>query len=230
MEPEQALALVLATGALALGPVLYGLLGRALWARSLLDGFVLGSVGGLVVLHVLPRVVEVAAVWAIAAFAVGVVLPFALHRAAFEGTERWAVALGLAAVAGHAAMDGAGIARGEEALSAAIVLHRVPASVLVWWLMKPRFGARAATFGLVLLGVATFVGFFGMARVDLPPLALATFEALVGGALLHVVAGHGNLAESRESRGRIAGALVGALAGLAVPVALLLEQSHGVAG
>ncbi len=230
MEAEQAVALALATGALAFGPLLYRLLDRTSWARSLLDGFVLGSVGGLVLLHVLPRVLETAGAWAIVAFVVGVVFPFGLHRAALGRTDKWVVILGLVAVAGHATMDGAGIAKGEEALSAAIVLHRVPASVLVWWLMKPRFGPRAAAAGLAFLAVATFVGYFGMAQVQLDATALAIFEALLGGALLHVIAGHGDLGAAKGSRGRLAGAIVGAVAGIALAVALLLDHGHVLGG
>jgi hypothetical protein len=218
---EQAFALALSVGALALGPLLYRALDGSPRARSLLDGFVLGSVGGLVVLHVLPRVFPAAGVWAVVAFLVGLLLPYALHRFAHSRSEGWVVGVGLFAVAAHATMDGAGIAHGEEALSVAIVLHRIPASVLVWWLLKPRFGPRSAALALVALAIATLVGFFGMAHVAIDALPLAAFEALLGGALLHVIAGHGNT----DRKAHLVGTVAGVVAGLGLPVALLFEHA-----
>jgi hypothetical protein len=215
-------ALAVAVTALGLGPVVHRALGRSPAARAGIDGFVLGGIGGLVALHVLPRVIVTAGWWAAIAFTFGFVSVFLLPRLPVAG-RGWAVGLALVALALHAAIDGAGLASGEEALSLAIVLHRLPAGVVIWWLLRPRYGRLKAAGALALVAVATIVGFASMAHAELVGFELAIFEAALSGALLHVIVEHRPARQNVETRTRVAE--IGGVA-LGVGLALLMLLHH----
>lgn len=77
-------------------------------------------------------------------------------------------------------------------LAAAVILHRLPMGIAVWWLTAPILGRRGAISLLAILAGATVIG-FGLAErvfaaLSLPGVAL--FEATIAGMLLHVVMGH----------------------------------------
>ena len=222
--------LFLGVAALGVGPLLYRFFGRSLWALRGVEGFVLGAVGGLVLLHVVPRVMVAAGGWALLAFAVGFATPMVLHRLHGHAHDRklegWVAVLALVAIGTHAALDGAALARGEEALSLAIVLHRLPAGVFIWWLIRPTYGIRKGALALGLVALATIVGFFAMAGTSIEGAEFALFEALVGGALLHVVVDHGSVPQGYIHHGptgngaELAGAVTGGL------LAVLLLHDH----
>jgi len=225
MDARDVAALALAIVSLAAGPILFWLLRRSRTAIGVIEGFVLGAVGGLVLLHVLPRVLPVAGAVALAAFAIGLLLPSWFHKFSLSA-EGWVAALGLLGLATHSALDGAGIAHGDDALTLAIVLHRAPAGVFVWWWVHPRYGLRAAVVAMLLIAVATVLGFAFVADAGLADAkGLAVFEAFVGGALLHVLVGH-PMSRAETSNGA---ELVGPIAGAALAVALL-HGHHGHEG
>ena len=72
-------------------------------------------------------------------------------------------------------------------LAGAVLLHRLPIGIALWWTLAPRYGRRAAVFTLAAMSIATGVGFFG-GDLLAPGLAfMSVFEAFVAGALLHVI-------------------------------------------
>lgn len=220
--------LLLALGALALGPLIYALSRRFHWALSAVDGFVLAAVGALVLLHVGPRALSAGGIWAGAAFVLGLAAPAALHEVVSQRkTDRWVVGIGLFALMVHSAIDGAALGSGNHALSWAIVLHRLPAGLFVWWLVRPSFGAGRAWLVLALVGAATAGGFFAGLPASLQRGSLlAIFEALVAGALLHVLIGHGADLHGPEQHAHAHGAeLAGAAAGILV--VLLIPEGSG---
>ncbi len=84
---------------------------------------------------------------------------------------------------------------GEESsalLALAVVLHRLPMGLAVWWLVVPILGRRVAIGILAMIAGATVLGFqlaSGLlGELSLPIISI--FEATVAGMLLHVVAGH----------------------------------------
>ena len=198
MDPSATTLLILALLALVPGPLLYGasrLSGRMMPA---LDGFLLVAMGGLVLLCFLPDSAALAGwVPAAAAVAAGLWLPAlagrrlpSLRRPAQVG----ALLLGLAALALHASADGlalSGRAGGDSSMSPlAVVLHRVPVGLAVWFLLRPLYGLAPALAALGGLAAATAGGFLGIGGVEASiagSRAWGLFQALTAGALLHLV-------------------------------------------
>jgi hypothetical protein len=197
--------LVLSLAALAAGPVTIALLHPASRGRAALDVFVLVGICGLVLLHVIPDAVEAVGWPAAVGAGIGLALPALLHRILPHGLGRagtGVAALGLLALGAHAMLDGVALGTSETqlALAAAVVLHRLPLGLSIWWLGQTLIGRRAA---LVILGIeagGTVAGFFlGGAAMDLLSVrALPVLQALLAGAVLHVVFGHGPHAQPAE--------------------------------
>ena len=198
MDPSAATLLLLGLLALVPGPLLYGaarLSGRMMPA---LDGFLLVAMGGLVLLYLLPDSAALAGwVPAAAAVAAGLWLP-ALAGRRLPSLRRpvhvAALLLGLAALAVHAWADGlalSGQAGGHpSATPLAVVLHRVPVGLAVWFLLRPPYGLAPALAALGGLAAATAGGFLGIGAGETAVTgsrAWGLFQALTAGALLHLV-------------------------------------------
>lgn len=222
--------------ALGLGPLLYRFSRAQPALMPALDGFVLVSVGGLVTLFLLPRSIDAIGIWAIAAVLAGLAIPTLVER--FGGIAHGRVhAVGLViALVGlllHTVLDGMALVGGGDdeheggLLALAVVLHRLPVGVAVWWLVRPAYGVRAALLVLALIAGGTFLGvFFGAAQIaGLEGNGVALFQALVAGTLLHVVLhGAGGPAPGGTERGRRLAQGMGGLAGAAVVLAV---PGHG---
>jgi len=191
------LMLLLSLLALALGPLLYRLVVSWPATAKLLDAIVVLAVGLLVIGHVLPEAMMEAG-WGVLVFLIaGLLGPTVLERYAHKAEAKahtiviLIVTVGLAI---HASADG--IALGlpghhdqEHLLPAAIVLHRLPASLVIWRLLRPERGRAIAALALVGIGISTLVG-YGAAEtiaglMDTP--ALGLFQGWVAGSLLHAV-------------------------------------------
>jgi len=94
----------------------------------------------------------------------------------------------------HALIDGMalGVTNAHHEYAAhglpwAVVLHRMPVGLILWWLVRPRFGARAAFLVLGIIAVATCVGYLAGGMLSgMESIELALFQAFAAGALLHV--------------------------------------------
>ncbi len=188
--------------ALGAGPLLFRLSGRSRAATAGLDGFVRVAVGGLLLIHVMPEAWQLGGAASGLAFLIGMLFPLLLHRMMSGEHGRGFAAellLALAALALHAFLDGAALIEHEQTgsfttrmLALAVVLHRLPVGVAVWWLVRPRSGRGMAWTVLGALALATLLGSFFSVELlaDAPSAALGAFEAFMSGALLHVVVGH----------------------------------------
>ncbi len=223
--------LTLSILALLVGPVIYSSVRRRDTMFSLLDGLIFVSVTGLVLLFILPESFE-AGGWATLAFAaVGVFGPTfleGLSRRLARKTHVVALVLGLTGLALHATIDGTALSHGHSVLPAAVVLHRLPVGLAIWWLLRPTFGIRAAAWVLGLIAGATLLGFAAGPHLvaGLSGQGVAWFQALVAGTLLHVVFHQPHLQSSgcdcrqvAESRGWYEG--IGALMGIGLIVMLV---------
>jgi zinc transporter ZupT len=192
--------LLVSLAALALGPVLYRVAGRAGVRRAGRVGemLVLVAVGALVVLHILPEAVAEAGWKAMVPLVLGLLGPTL--------TERWLLSsvreahslvrvIVISGLAVHAFVDGLGLAvpsnHGEGAMHAlpiAIALHRVPVGLVIWWLLRPAHGVKVASAVLAVVGIATVAGFAaaGLVVEVVQGDVLALFQAWVAGSLLHV--------------------------------------------
>lgn len=194
--------LSLSVGLLALGPILHLLWGRVRWALSMLDGFVLVGVGGFVLLHVIPEAVETAGIWGILIAILGVIAPLLLgrlQRMTEEQAHHYAMWLALLGVGVHALLDGIALSvsgssssghhHGSEALIAAVLLHRLPVGLMIWIWGRTLLGTKRTVMTLIAIGIATLSGFFLGGQMPVIPggFGYALFQALVAGALLHVL-------------------------------------------
>ena len=229
--------LVTSVLALVLGPALYRMADTARWTLLSLDGFIMAAVTGLVVVHIVPHSVAVAGPLALLLGLVGFLGPGVieryLHRAA-RTAHQATLTLACFGLMVHAFFDGValgaaglGHAHHDEGslLAVAVVLHRLPVAVTIWWLLRPSIGIVTAIGTLLGLAVATIAGYFaaGAAEVLMDAAWVAFLQTLVAGSLLHVVIHRPPplSVPSSTGRSRLAAAL-GALAGVAL-VAILAD-------
>jgi zinc transporter ZupT len=190
--------LIVSIVALGFGPLLYQFAARLHAAVRLLDGVVMLSVGALVLFVILPHSVQDLGWRAYLLLILGVLGPSLVehsltrlqHRA-----HRAVLVLVTFGVGLHAFADGMALAlpggpveHGVHLLPVAVVVHRFPAGLVIWWLLRPTYGAKVALFSLVGIGLATIAGYGAEALVApwLESSASAAFQAFVAGTLLHV--------------------------------------------
>jgi hypothetical protein len=187
--------------ALVVGPLLFRLADRAHWALLALDGFIMAAVAGLVLVHIVPHSVSLAGPWALVLAVAGFLGPglleHHLHRAA-RTTHVATLVLACVGLVAHEFFDGValgmstpGYAHHDEGsiLAIAVVLHRLPVAVTVWWLLRSSIGPLLAAVTLAGLGLSTVAG-FAFAGVVAPLMEdawVGFLQCLVGGSLLHVV-------------------------------------------
>ena len=189
------LFLVAALAAPAIGPVLYGALHGRPNAVRLVDGFVYLAVPLLVAWQIVPFAFEDRSLLVPLVVAAGVFLPSLFERAshAFEAhTDNLAIIVGLSGLALHALLEGAAFGPGGTvgtALGLAIVLHRIPVSLVIWWLIRPRHGTWAAVGGVATIALATLVGYLLATGMNSGQhgIGVEYYQAFVSGTLMHVV-------------------------------------------
>lgn len=222
--------LLLALAALAVGPILLHRLRKRPALSAALDGFVLVSITGLIFLHFLSPAMEHKELAVIGCLIVGFLIPILLervNRTAGTNADAWGLLLGFTGLAVHAGLDGAALATAaisgtDTPLALAVVLHRLPVGIAVWWLASRVAGRRAGVGALLALIVATVLGYELGAEVthlhDTPGL-VTLYQALVGGALVHVAV-HPSHGHRHRDKSWAEG--WGGLAGLALLVAVAL--------
>lgn len=188
--------LIAAAAAPILGPILYRLLHDHPRAVRLVDGSVYVAVPLLVAWQVLPHAWAERSLFMLVALAAGFVLPSLIEQlshAVVEHTDNLALLVGLSGLVSHALLEGAAFVPGPEPVAVpfalAVILHRVPVSLVVWWLICPRFGAVAASTGVGSIVLATLAG-YGVGTELLGGLqgsGLEIYQAFVSGSLVHVV-------------------------------------------
>jgi zinc transporter ZupT len=189
-------SLVAVLAAPVAGPVLYSLLHEQPRAVRLVDGFVYLAVPVLVALQVLPSAWQHRSVPVVAALLCGILVPTALERASrllHRYTDSMALVVGVSGLLLHTLLEGAALVPGEDgvpvAFTLAVILHQIPVGLVIWWLLRPRYGAALAAVGVGSIVLGTLVGYSMGAEVlgDLHGEGAETFQALVSGTLVHVV-------------------------------------------
>ena len=222
----------LALGFLALcaGPLMVWLLRSHAWSTVVLDSFCLITISGFALLHLLPESVEQAG-WLVLPLALlGFVLPSVAERTLHHGhpgMRRTVIGLAILGIAAHATLDGLflnvgggpvdGHNHGHELTAWAVILHRIPEGLGIWWIVPRTLGVLPAVLITVASIAATLFGYFlgGSMLTDDSQNALALLQSLLVGSLLHVVL-HAHIPAPRE-QGRIRTASVlGAAIGVAV--------------
>ena len=184
---------------LSLGPLIYRVSRNRLSMLSLLDGFIFVCITGLVVLSILPAILARGHWWSLLFAFLGMFGPTFTEKIFKGGADRvhsTALVLGLIGLCTHAAADGAALTdphlspgQSQHLLPFAVILHRLPVGLTIWWLVRPIFGVRTAlaVFALVIISTTLGFGLGPQLLVGLSSQAMAWFQALVAGSLLHVV-------------------------------------------
>ena len=203
------IAVVLSLLALCIGPVVGPLLHRFRGVAAAFDGFVVVTVVGLVVLHVLPQSVALGGAGVLALAAVGVAVPALLHRldarqqsAAVRGGRDVAAFVVVAGAAfAHAVLDGAALVDGHEhggvdsdggsvpLLAVAVLLHRLPYGLALWTVGKERLGLTRmlVVLGALVGGTITGAVLGGALMTSSTAAGFAWVQAFAAGAILHVL-------------------------------------------
>lgn len=245
--------LAVSLAALLAGPLLETVtVGRRVLLKFL-DGFVLVAVAGAVLLEVLPETYQhggwpVLLAAPLGFFGPGLVEKTLAHGARDREIHLAALALIIVGLSLHAMTDGAALTLDDQALSAAVALHRIPQALLTWWIVRPQLGWKAAAALLVADAVSTLVGYsVGQAVLPLTATpAVAWFEAFVAGALLHVaqhdasahhhdhghshdpVHDHAHGADDPATTDSVTASALGGLAAIAVLVSMFWGRSSHV--
>lgn len=228
---ETSTYLLAASLAPLVGPLAFFLLRHRRGPFRFLDGFVMLAVPGLVFLHTVPEAVEGRDVLLALALVAGLMAPGTLERITRDvahRTDQLALVLGISGLALHALLEGAAVMAlsgpQDLGLALAIVLHRVPVGLAVWWLVRDIYGDRFAV--LAVLGVVglTLAGFAGGTPLTelVGGRGVELYTAFVSGTLVHVafhqIGHHGSSTPGRLDTG---------LEGVGAVVALALLLSLG---
>ena len=186
--------LILSILALLLGPVIYALGRQNRTARHILDGFIFITIAGIICVNIIPEALAVGGTSAIVFLVIGIAFPVVIERG-FHGAFHEAhilvlvvAALGLII---HAIIDGIALlpAQGRD-LAHAVILHRLPVGMAIWWSLRPNLGVSVAITAFAAISIATAVSYvFGGPMVELAEArSIAYVQAFVSGSLIHVVA------------------------------------------
>ncbi len=184
---------ILSTAALLLGPIIYAVAGEHRISRRLLDGLIVVSIGFIIVAHIIPAALQEAGNLAIVVILLGIAFPMLLERLfrkASDTAHLVIVALAAFGLLTHALVDGVALLpESGTGLAHAIILHRLPVGMALWWAVRPNFGITISiiVFSLVILATAAgyLIGETIMEIADMRTIAM--FQAFVAGSLIHVV-------------------------------------------
>jgi len=190
--------LLIAIAALLVGPFLAKVFEQQPGFNRFLDGFILVSIGGIAVIHLMPEAVVEIGGMALLMVVLGALLPYVAERA-FHNYERathsGVLVLAFSGILVHTLLDGIAISQASrehgsgEVLAYAVILHRLPVGLLIWWALKPLTNVRVIIGVLTLLSIAT-AGGFSLGVAEFPGAHsdyITYFQALVTGSLLHVL-------------------------------------------
>ncbi|GAA0791027.1 metal transporter [Shewanella aestuarii] len=236
--------------ALLFGPLFYRYFSSGSGLQKGLDGFIFVSLGGLVLIHILPELLEHGGFVTLLFVILGLWGPTAseriFHRYS-EITHNITLSLGIIGLLLHTITDGGAMVLSQQQgnsplLALGVILHRLPVGLAIWWLLKPQVGARWASIVLVAMMALTSVGYFAGEQLLLQLSIENTvyLQAFVTGSILHVVLHQPHGEHTTDKQGKYQyQAGIGSLLGLGLLAVLLLmdtgsqahehhEHSHGV--
>jgi len=186
--------LALSILALLLGPVIYALSRKNHVARQVLDGFIFITIAGIICVNIIPEALAVGGTLALLFLLLGLAFPVVVeHGFSSALHEAHIVVLVLAALGLiiHATIDGIAILPAQDSdLAHAVILHRLPVGMAIWWSLRPTLGTPVAVGAIVMISLATAVSYtLGAPMVELAEArSLAMIQAFVAGSLIHIVA------------------------------------------
>lgn len=185
---------LLSTLALLLGPAVYTLGRRSRTARQILDGFIFITIAGIVTVNIIPESLEGGGNLAVLFLLLGIAFPVLLERAfhgAFHAAHGVVLVIAALGLIIHSVLDGiALLPQSGDELAYAVMLHRLPIGMAIWWSLRPNLGLPAAIAAFVMIIAATAASFvFGAPVVQLAETtSIAYLQAFISGSLIHIVA------------------------------------------
>ena len=186
--------LALSIVALLAGPAVYTYGRRNRIARQVLDGFIFITIAGIVTVHIIPEALLGGGSLAILFLALGIAFPVILERGlhgSFHAAHGLVLALAALGLVIHAGLDGiALLPSGDRELAYAVILHRLPVGMAIWWSLRPNLGLTAALIAFAMIIAASVASFaLGAPIVDLAEArSVAWLQAFISGSLIHIVA------------------------------------------
>ena len=184
---------LLSTIALLAGPFVYALGRRNKITERLLDALIIAAIAWIIGVHILPEAVQAAGWASLVVLALGMAFPYVLRRIfhlASSAMHTTVLLIAALALVLHAIIDGMALlpASGER-LSLAVILHRLPVGMAIWWTFRPSIGTNAAvaSFVLIILATATTIYFGGPVLELAESKVLALFQLFVAGSLADLV-------------------------------------------
>ncbi len=186
--------LILSILALLLGPVIYALSRRNRIARQVLDGFIFITIAGIICVNIIPEALAVGGMLAVVFLMLGIAFPVIVEHGFRSALHEAHVVVLILAALGliiHATIDGIALlpAQGSD-LAHAVILHRLPVGMAIWWSLRPSLGAPVAVAAIVTISIATALSYIlGAPVVEIAEArSLALVQAFVSGSLIHIVA------------------------------------------
>ena len=186
--------LALSIVALLAGPAVYTFGRRNRVARQILDGFIFITIAGIVTVHIIPEALVGGGNLAFAFLALGIVFPVVLERGlhgSFHAAHGLVLALAALGLVIHAALDGiALLPSGNRDLAYAVILHRLPVGMAIWWSLRPNLGLTAAIVAFAMIIAASLASFvFAAPMIEIAEArSIAWVQAFISGSLIHIVA------------------------------------------
>ena len=187
------MTLILSIAALLLGPVIYAKSRGNPALRRILNGLILVTIAAIIGLHIIPEALQHGGNLAIVLIVAGIAFPMILERLFSKATDAAHLVIVAIAAAGlliHAIIDGiALLPESGKGLAYAIVVHRLPVGMAIWWAVHRNFGKTVTAIVFAAIILATAAGYFvGDSIIEMAEAkTLAMLQAFVSGSLIHVV-------------------------------------------
>ena len=188
---------------LFVGPVLYQWLRRGGFVAKAFDSLIIAVLVILMAFMLIPESWAELGYWSIALMLGGYLVPGVLEHLVKRAAHTLHVVsllLALAGLAAHAMLDGAALTinngTGMSNLPLAVVLHRVGVGMMLWMMVQPVFGKRAAFAVLGFVALATLGGYqlselvLGMEGA----FVLSVVQAIIIGMIAHSLIHRGHMA------------------------------------
>ena len=203
------LLLLLSLITLFAGPLLYQRLSSARVIAAKLESVIVVVLVVLVMVLLVPDILGPLGPSAFGLILLGYLLPGLLEKLIKKAAEGLHVASLLLAMVGlmlHALLDGAGLAgselRSSDGLATAIILHRFGVGLMIWLIMEPAFGKRAAWLTLFAIAAVTIIG-FEFSEKFLPFAGdglIAALQGVIIGTIIHSLVHRGHVHPHHEEK------------------------------
>ncbi len=203
MPFELTSALIAALVAPAFGAMLYPVLHTLPTVTRWFDRFMFFAVPMLVLFHIYshawPDEILIASMLVLG----GLGTPLVLERVSnffATNTDSAALAIGISGLAVHVIIESAVLKGDSTDLIVALVLHRTAVGLMVYWLVRPKYGFYLASLSVLAILVATILGYTLLGNIMADNETAEFYQFFVSGSLLHVIF-HRSLSHHRHDNG-----------------------------